>query len=369
MSDVYELTPSGSSRHGRPTASCADRGWDFGDPEGNHATLRKLFQEQCAFAWYKSPFWRSRLQDCKAALCSNEFDVKQIPLTYRQELRSISPYDLLPSRTDTYHMCRGTGGTTGPPLRVFWTLADWTAAIQAISRYMSPLNKLRPLIAWNAYHQGHAAGPSFDDVIRFLGGTPLARHFRSRDVDALDDIRRMRANVLVITPQGGSGKGGSLEDLLTEDHSFLSRLKIDALLLSSTELTAELLHEVRQQGVTTIINLYGCSESFPVAISCPVDPLTLHLCPGPNFIEVVDSTGDQVQSGHRGLVVVSRVASVTSHGLHISRGTQLIRYVIGDSAQYIGEGCACGRTTPRICAVRRVVDTDEKIAGGCEQWE
>jgi len=348
--------------------SCADPGWDFGDPRDNNAQLLELVRNQCHHAFRTVPFWRSKLR-AAAELDPARFDIKRIPLTFKQELCVLSPYDLLPTEAGPFHMCRGTGGTTGTPTNVFWTSADWTAAIQAICRFLEPLTQLRPLVAWNGYHQGHAAGPSFDDVIRALGGTPLPRHFRSRDVDAVEEIRRMRANVIVITPQTGSGKGGSLEDLLAEDHSFLSRLQIKALLLSSTSLTFELLEEIRRQGVSTVVNLYGCSEAFPAAISCPADPLTFHLCPGPNFVEIVDDAGMPVQAGERGLVVVSRVAAVSGQGLGVSQGTQLLRYAMGDSAKYIEGACACGRTTRRISDIQRVMDHGDRLSGGCEQWE
>ena len=180
--------------------------WRF---RGKPCHVTRSFSETMHLCVAEVPFWRSKLQGFGGAVDSDGFNITQIPLTFRHELRGISPYELLPSRAQTYHMCRGTGGTTGPPLFVFWTLADWTAAIQAISRWMDPLIKLSPLIAWNGYNQGHVAGPSFDDLIRSLGGTPVARHIRSRDADALDDIRRMRVNVLVITPQSGSGKGAA----------------------------------------------------------------------------------------------------------------------------------------------------------------
>ncbi len=288
----------------------------------------------------------------------------------KQDLRALAPSDLLVEPDEPFHMVRTTGGTTGAPVAIFWTRNDWRALVQALHRFVPPLEFAQQgLRVWNGYNQSHVSGPCFDDLVRALNGTPIPRGHGASDRQALDAIARMRANALVITPQSGSGKGGSLEDLLSEDASFLARLKIRALFVSSTALRADLLHEVREQGVQTIVNYYGSTEGPPAAVSCVADPTTFHLSQGHVLVEVVDKQGQHVRSGERGTVLVSRIAAASTSGLVSAGGTQLLRYAIGDEVLFVDEPCPCGRTSPRIRDVERVAYLDDKLLGGCERWE
>ncbi|MDQ3235428.1 MAG: long-chain fatty acid--CoA ligase, partial [Pseudobdellovibrionaceae bacterium] len=202
-----------------------------------------------------------------------------------------------------------------------------------------------------------------------MGGTPIARHFRATDSQMIEDILRFRVNALVITPRSGSNKGGSLEDLLSEDPDFLRKAGIKALIVSSTPLTEELLEEVRMQGVEFIVNFYGSTEALPDAASCEHAPTHFHITQGPNYVEVVDADGRHVGSGERGLVAVSRIGSMSESGIRPAEGSQIFRLLVGDEATYDASPCPCGRLSARIYDVKRVQNIEEKLSGGCERWE
>ncbi|MBC7659466.1 MAG: methyltransferase domain-containing protein [Chitinophagaceae bacterium] len=348
----------------------ADRRWDsMGSDELDHCLL-KLLQQQLRFASEYVYFWHDRLPPSllqAKPLTRKIFE--QLPLLDKKTMRLLEHGALLPKNSGPFHVVRSTGGTTGTPVSIAWKLADWHASLETVKRFLDPIAALKPNVIWNGYNQGHVSGPIFDDAIRQLGATPFARHFRSTDAEALDEIRRTKATVLVITPKGGSGKGGSLEDFLSIDPDFIRKFGIRGLIISSTVLEADLAAELKEQGIEVIVNFYGSTEALPDAVSCDIDPSSFHLCQGHVFVEVIDSKGCQVRNGERGLVAVSRIGSSGPAGIAPTLGTQLFRYVVGDMATYSEEPCGCGRTTPRISEIARVLDIEEKLQGGCQKWE
>ena len=349
-----------------------------------------MMRRQLIFAAKSTPFWRSRLDlgELESPRPFTRSDLEKLPLLHKKLLRMQPRNALLPDSGGPYYIVRGSGGTTGDPVAMSWTQADWEATQEVTGRFLkhvaaqgptlaraqtldsNPTPPPIPLIVWNGYNQGHVSGPSFDDAVRRMGGTPVVRHFRMSDAESLQDIMRLKANALIITPKSGSGKGGSLEDLLAADPDFLAKAKITALMLSSTPLDADLLEEIRGQGVKHIVNFYGSTEALPTAISCEEDPRSFHLCPGPNFVEVVDSLGVQVKNGERGMVVVSRLGSSPKEGgMACHQGSQIIRFIVGDVATFTDTPCRCGRTTARISNIERTMNVEDKLAGGCEKWE
>jgi phenylacetate-CoA ligase len=349
-----------------------DTRWDRAARPDVEGALLERYRQQVHFAAGRTAFWRGRIPgDLLERPRLRRRDIEAIPIIDKQDLRFLAPGELLPDPSATFHLVRGTGGTTGPPVYFSWTEGEWRAATETIARFLGRLDRFRPLRSWNGYNQGHIAGPSFDEVVRFLRGTPLGRHFRCSDTQAVEEIGRLRANMLILPPGSGSGKGGSLEDLLAADPHFLRRLEIRAILLSSCTLSDDLLEEIRRNGVDVIVNLYGTTEVFPTAVSCELDPRALHLSQGHVFAEVVDKAGHHVRSGESGLVVVSRIGARadTPWGIGVAGGTQFFRLAVGDRATYVDEPCPCGRTSARLSNIERVHHAEEKLRGGCEQWE
>jgi phenylacetate-CoA ligase len=342
--------------------------WDRGEYNVLYTHLLRLLENQITFAAENCAFWSSRLGTIK----NKRLDVDSlaaIPVLTKDDLRLRGPMEFVAAANYPFYMTRQSGGTTGIPAALFWTKDDWTAAIRAVCRFIEPLGAIKPLVAWNGYNQSHAGGPSFDDVIREVGGMVVPRHFKSDDRAAIEEMERFQSKVLILPAKSGTEKGGSLEDLLVEEAGFLARLGIKAIMVSSTALERDLLEEIKQQGVEHVVNLYGSTEAFPSAVSCEVNPLIFHLCQGPNLTEVVGPDGKHVKNGERGIVVVSRIGSEGKAGISHAGGTQLLRFVVGDEATYITEPCGCGRTSPRVGDIKRILNVQDKITGGCQKWE
>lgn len=351
-------------------ASFLDPFWDYGTPAEVERDALARLTRQLSIA-HETEAFRARIPQAWTARRDplTRAELNELPVVTKQELRALRSDDLLTDADQVFHLVRGTGGTTGKPVSMFWTEADWRALVHAMQRFAAPLKRLGVRRIWNGYNQAHVSGPAFDDLVRALGATPVPRHFRTTDAEALDEIAELGADALIITPRAGSGKGGSLEDLLAVDPSFLARLKIRALIVSSTPLDRDVLEEVREQGVVSVINYYGSTESPPAAVSCELDATSFHLTNGHVLVEVLGSDGRQVRAGERGAVVVSRIGAEGTQGLLPAAGTQLIRYAIGDTAVYCDEPCACGRSSARLVDVQRMPDLADTLKGGCERWE
>ena len=348
----------------------ADPKWDINDPKDLESQLLQQFQLQLKYAAEKSPFWKKRLP--APLLKQNTLsraDIETLPLLNKQLLRLVDPLDLLTDTQASYYLVRGSSGTTGLPVNIFWSYEDWRASVGPATRFLARARNWEKLRVWNGYNQGHIAGPAFDDFLRSVGATPIPRHFKSTEQEAIEEMEWLKIDAIVLTPQGGSGKGGSLEDFLTFDPSFISRIGANNLLVSSTELKDELLDEVYELGVQTIVNLYGSTEALPTGISCLNDPQSFHICNGHIFLEVIDNEGHHVAPGERGTIVVSRIGSSYASGIGRVKGTQLFRFIVGDTALFLGRDCPCGLTTPRIAQIARLPADDTKIQGGCEQWD
>lgn len=87
-----------------------------------------------------------------------------------------------------------------------------------------------------------------------------------------------------------------------------------------------------------VTDLYGCEEVGLIACECEVHN-GMHIDMENNYVELVDSTGNDVAPGEDGAVVVTNL---------ISKAMPLIRYKMGDVASLAQRSCSCGRTLPMM---------------------
>ncbi len=300
-------------------------------------------------------FWCERLRRFEVEDVASLL-VRLPPLT-KSELRSIPPWDLVPSAARPHiRRCYGTSGTTGKPVSLFWTGDDWRALVFTIARRFDELRPDAAILALNGYHQGHLAGQVYQEVIHDLGGLAIPRHYLADDeASTLEQLRLFGCNTLILAERSGLTKSGkTVEDLLRHDPRFFERCAIRWWIGSSTTFTPEMRSVAMEQGVGAVTNLYGSSEFGMLAVSCQADPTAFHTLLGHAFVEVVDDLGAPVPSGQRGRVVVSLISSLDSQGLRRPRAaSQLLRFDNGDEATYLTDPCPCGLTSARLQGIKR----------------
>lgn len=361
--------------------SFRDERWDYLPKERLEQYIVSRIRNQFIFMKENVPFYKKFYSNIRLSDLNNLEDcVSKIPGLRKSNIRSLpSPYDLLPTNIrenmGKIYLYRGTGGTTGEPTSMFFSYNDWEAIVNAMVRSLSELREIakeKQIIAFNGYNQGHISGPIFDDTIRELGGLSIPRHFTADDERAVRQMARHKCN-LIICPPTSTHKGGTFESLLKADVRtglhYINGDNIICLFLSSTPTTPELMEEIRDLGIKLVYNYYGSTDVLPTAISCQESPDDWHILFGHISLFVVDENQRHVENGKRGLVIAGRIGSYDDNGrISNCEATQLLNYYVGDEATYIDKPCKCGRTTPRITGIRRVLDVKDKIESGCEAW-
>ena len=90
-----------------------------------------------------------------------------------------------------------------------------------------------------------------------------------------------------------------------------------------------------------IFDRYGSREVSGVAAECEAHS-GLHICSSVQHVEILRSDGSPAMPGELGEVVVTPL---------VNYAMPLIRYRLGDLAEWAGEECACGRTWPLLSEV------------------
>ncbi len=360
----------------------ADPALDTMDPEQRKQKMHALF----------AAYVRDTYQVCsffKKALDSRGIDPQQVKepadlkdlFLGKNTLATITADDLLP---DAYKNGFDQGlagmdderrigktfsssGSTGRVAEVYYLREDWDNTLAVINRGMHhvPLSDYSRM--FNGFHQGHVAGKVFEDAFNRNGSLVKNRHFNSKnDQDSLRQIQRDQANALSVPADAGKvSKGGDLKHMLLADKDNILGKQMRTIVTTGGPRSETLIKQLHQRnqlaGVnfrTKFVDYAGCAEVLPTVAECEKND-GMHLLYGMTLVEVINpETKQHVKNGERGLLIYTA----------FKFGSRFIRYVVGDEATYVDEPCSCGRTTPRIKDIRRVMDI-QRFEEGCGVWK
>jgi phenylacetate-CoA ligase len=332
-------------------------------------------------------FHRQRLQ--KRGITPNELrsleDFQRIPLLTSADVAAIPDFLLLPDLYRT--MFRDgfgtlpaelriakkfmTSGTTGRPKVSYYTPMDWEANLVSLGRQMEGVPLAKYTRVFNLYHPGHSAAKYTEDAYSRLGCVVENRHPSHKTDDAV--ANQFYAGLpdhggfnCIVGPPGrttdGPDKGATVDTLLNADIDNHIGRQVRYIAVAGSPLDSRLrirerlweANDLAGAEHATLVQRYGSTESGIVGSECQQQD-GIHLFFGFVYAEVVDpESGRPVKNGERGVVVVST----------LRHGSRYLRYALGDEATYIAEPCSCGRVTPRIKDIRRVVDL-ERLRTGC----
>ncbi len=270
-----------------------------------------------------------------------------------------------------------TSGSSGLKPKVsYYTKADWEVLVATGARFLASYVALGTMTrVFNCFSGGHVGAKFQEDSISTYGCSVEGAHIsRTTPAAVLEQLMRGGAqelggfNGLAIPPglamgSPGAAKGTNLDALLNLDADNFIGKNIRVIITSGSPRDAAGLNlkervweanELAGAPKTKFFEMYGFSESLPNAVDCEHN-VGLHLGAGPTYTEVLDEkTGKHVRNGERGFVVVTGIRS----------GSRFIRYAVGDEATYVTEPCRCGRTSPRLPNIQRVVEL-ERLQQGC----
>ncbi|MBU1229742.1 MAG: phenylacetate--CoA ligase [Proteobacteria bacterium] len=321
-------------------------------------SLRKLQTERLKrtiTTCMRSSFYASRLG--ALGITTDQFtspdDIRRLPFTVKDDLRSNYPYGLLCQPMDQYVRLHASSGTTGTPTAIFYTQNDIDSWASLVARCM--------------YAVGLRKGDVFQNMSGyglFTGG--LGIHYGAERLGLL-------------TVPAGAGNSKRQLKLLKDFHvggihiipsyalHFASFLKDEGIKLGDLDFrialigaephTEEVRGRIQELLGLKAYNSYGLTEmNGPgVAFECEKQA-GMHLWEDAYIAEIIDpETGEWVEEGQVGELVMTTLCR---------DGMPLLRYRTRDLTRFIPGSCACGRTHRRIDRITGRAD-DMLIIKGC----
>ncbi len=284
-----------------------------------------------------SPFYKERLAGFDASRINSPEDVKKLPFTTKDDLRSAYPYGLLTKSLDEFVRLHASSGTTGTPTAVFYTQKDLDTWADLMARSM------------------HTAGVRKNDVLQnmagyglFTGG--LGIHYGSEKLGCLTVpagagntkrqiklIRDFNVTVLHIIPSYALYFASKLEEAGIKPEDMPWRIA----LIGAEPHTEEARQRIEELMHIKAYNSYGLSEMNGPGVAFECERQSgMHIWEDAFLVEIIDpETGEWVEPGEIGEVVMTTLKR---------EGMPIIRYRTRDLTRFIPGECACGRTHRRI---------------------
>lgn len=305
-----------------------------------------------------SPFYGKRLSEAgidSASIATVE-DVRRIPFTTKDDLRSAYPFAMMAVPRSELVRLHASSGTTGSATIVCHTQDDVNAWADLMARCMHMVGIRNTDIFQNMSGYG-----------LFTGG--LGIHYGAERLGCLTVpagagntrrqlklIRDLKVTALHILPSYALFLGNSLMDDGVDPRSLPPRVA----LIGAEPHTEEMRQRIEYMLGLKAYNSYGLSEmNGPgVAFECMAQK-GMHVWEDAYIAEIVNpETGEPVPDGELGELVMTTLTR---------RGMPILRYRTRDLTRFIPGDCACGRQHRRIDRIAGRVD-DLFIIKGCNVY-
>ncbi len=293
-----------------------------------------------------TPYYKDMIPDEEVVRKDPAGVLKSLPVLDKQTIAR-DPGVFIPVNVDPGRMVRrGTSGTTGSPLRVYWTResTDWERAMVWRHRLAA---ECRFGLHWVGMVGGHRIVPIEQRNPPFWRECPPARltflstyHLSSEN--ALHYHRYMSERGIAFL----SGYPSALYALALSFRKHGLSLPLKGAFFGS-----EPLHSFQREAIESVFDCYvwdyyGLTERVVSAgeFECRNG---LHVNWENSFFEILDSSGRDAGRGQTGELVGTSLSN---------RGFTLLRYRTGDMTRLLEGECTCGRVSPRIAAIGTKVE-------------
>lgn len=282
-------------------------------------------------------FYTSRLPDTR--FTSLEDFQLRMPFTRKQEIVEDQcanpPFGTnLTYPIERYTRFNQTSGTTGAPIRWLDTMESWSWMVDNWVQVLTESGVEPGERIFFAFSFGPFLGfwTAFEAGVRLgclcLPGGGMSSAARLRSI--LDNS----ATVLCCTPTYAIRLG----EVAHEDGIDLAESQVRTIIVAGEPgagIPATREQIERMWPGATVRDHHGMTEIGPVSFECPVRRGVLHVMESGFIPEVIDESGEHVQPGESGELVLTNLGRI---------GSPLIRYRTGDLVQTAAASpCACGR--------------------------
>jgi phenylacetate-CoA ligase len=289
--------------------------------------LKKTLNQAQNVGFYQNLLAGARI---KQASIKTLDDIRKIPFTKKQDLRSGYPFGFFAVPMKEIVRIHTTSGTTGKPTVVGYTRNDLDVWSGLIARNMTMVGITEDDVFQNMVNYGmFTGGLGFHYGAEKIGMTviPSATGNTKRQIEMIHDFG---VTTIHCTPSYAM----HLSEVAEEMGAGLETLKTGIFGAEAwSESTRKTLED--RLGVTAY-DSYGLSELFGpgVAFECP-ERDGLHIWHDSYLVEIIDPlTGEPVADGERGELVVTPL---------VKEAMPLLRYRTGDVTMLMEDGCLCRR--------------------------
>jgi phenylacetate-CoA ligase len=319
-----------------------------------------LLQKQLKYVYESNPYFRKVYDEAgfKPGDLKTLDDLHKVPFMEKKTVRGGYPMGIVTGRREDLREMHSTSGTTGKPVMIFATQSDIDLWSDRCARELW-MAGLRPGdIFLNSFGYGLPTGGfGFHYGAQRMGASPipLSGGQSDRMVDLLVDLP---VKAFCATPSFALYVGLKAREKGV-DFAKDSTCKIGLFGAEpwpwSTRLKIEEMYGIRA------FDEFGMTEFLGPGMTCECEaraestPCRMHAWADHLLAECIDpATGRPVPDGKDGEMVWTSL---------VNTGTPLVRYRSRDLAALTWAPCACGRTHPRMAAIKGRSDDGVSISG------
>ncbi len=267
-------------------------------------------------------------------------DLKQLPFTYKSDLRDYYPYGMFSSPLSEIVRIHASSGTTGRPTVVGYTKKDLENWAECIARSLTMAGADKTSVVQVAYGYGlFTGGLGLHGGAEYLGASviPISSGNTQRQILLMKDFK---STILCCTPSYALNMAEAIAHAGIDP----SELSLKSGIFGAEPWTDGMRDEIERGLGIKAFDIYGLSEIMGPGVSCGCEAQNgLHVMEDYFIPEIIDPNTEEVLPyGQRGELVFTTIGK---------EGIPLIRYRTRDICVLMPEPCSCGRTTVRMSRV------------------
>jgi len=296
----------------------------------------------------KTDFYRRRLAEAgiqKSDQIRSLEDLRKIPFTTKDDLRTAFPYGLLAVPLEDTIRLHASSGTTGTPTVIYYTRHDLAAWTELVARSLVAAGCTKRDIFQNMMTYGlftgglglHYGAEELGMLVIPAGSGNTLRQFQL--------MKDFKTTVIHATPSYLL----HLYDKMNEQGIDRNDLHLRKAIAGGEPYSEDIRKKIEALWNIEVYNCYGLSElNGPgVAFEC-VERSGAHLWEDSYIVEIIDpKTLEPVPEGETGEMVLTTLRR---------EATPLLRYRTRDLTSIVPDLCPCGRTHKRINRITGRID-------------